>query len=130
MATRKTLAERCKSTLKSMKARARKDGDEIHFTVEDLLTRVPEHCIWCRKRLTPAIINFDHLKPLARGGDWSLDNILAICASDNRRKGTLTDIEYRLLLRKLDELTDALGDDYLKKNVLKRLSAGAAWIHS
>lgn len=113
-----------------MKARARKDGAEVEFTAEELETRVPERCIWCGKKLTPAILNMDHLVPLARGGDWSLDNILGICASDNRRKGTLKDSEYRLLLRKLDELTDALGDDYVKKNVLKRLAAGGAWIHS
>lgn len=113
-----------------MKARAKKDGAVIEFTAEDLEDRIPEKCIWCGQRLTPAIINFDHLKPLARSGDWSLDNILAICAPDNRRKGTLTDSEYRLLLHKLDELTDALGDDYVKKNVLKRLAAGGAWIHS
>ena len=113
-----------------MKARARKDGSAIAFTAEDLEAKVPEKCVWCLKRLTPAVINFDHRVPLARGGGWSLDNIEAICASDNRRKGTLTSDEYAKLLQKLNDLTAELGDDYVMKNVLKRLAAGGAWIHS
>lgn len=129
---RKTLLERCKSTHKSMKARARKDGASIVFTAEDLEQKVlnQEHCHWCQKKLTPATINFDHEVPLARGGDWSLDNIRPICASDNRRKGTLTSEEYSKLLTKLQELNEELGTTYVSKNVLARMAAGGAWIHS
>jgi hypothetical protein len=127
---RKTLLQRCQSTLNSMKARAKKDGATVEFTAEDLAAKVPETCVWCKKRLTPAILNFDHLLPIARGGSWSIDNILGVCASCNRRKSILDAHEYRQLLRKLSELTEELGSDFVAKNVLKRLAAGAAWIYS
>jgi 5-methylcytosine-specific restriction endonuclease McrA len=113
-----------------MKQRARKDGAVVTFTAEDLIQKVPADCVWCKKKLTPAILNFDHLLPIARGGSWSIDNILGICASCNRKKSILDSHEYRQLLRKLAELTDELGSDFVAKNVLKRLAAGAAWIYS
>jgi 5-methylcytosine-specific restriction endonuclease McrA len=113
-----------------MKARARKTGDVIAFTAEDLVQKAPADCVWCGRKLTPSLINYDHLLPLARGGSWSIDNILGICAFCNRKKGTLNAHEYRQLLRKLAELTEELGSDYVQKNVLKRMAAGGAWIFS
>jgi 5-methylcytosine-specific restriction endonuclease McrA len=127
---KKTLLQRCQTTLSSMKSRARKSGATVTFTAEDLVCKVPASCIWCQRRLTPSVINFDHDVPLARGGNWSLENLFAICGSCNRRKGTLDSREFRKLLQKLQELTDELGSDYVMKNVLKRLAAGGAWIHS
>lgn len=112
-----------------MKARARKDGATIAFTAEDLVCRVPARCIWCQRKLTPAVINFDHEVPLARGGNWSLENLLAICGSCNRRKGTLASHEYRKLLLKLSELTEEFGSDYVAKNILARMAAGGAFIY-
>jgi len=127
---RKTLEERCKSTLKSMRARARKDGAVIALTVADLLTVIPENCVYCKQRITPAILNIDHKVPVSRGGSYDLDNLIGICKSCNSRKSILDAHEYRQLLRKLAELTDELGSDFVMKNVLKRLAAGAAWIYS
>jgi 5-methylcytosine-specific restriction endonuclease McrA len=126
---RKTLFERCKSTLKSMKARAKKDGCVIAFTAEDLVSRVPEHCVWCKRKITPAILNMDHIVPLSRGGSWELDNLIGVCASCNRRKSILDAHEYRQLLRKLSELSEELGSDFVAKNVLSRMAAGAAFIY-
>lgn len=128
---RKSVLERCKSTYKSMKARAKKDGAIVEFVATDLEALVldQELCQWCRRKLTPAIINFDHETPLARGGSWELSNIRPICASCNRRKGTLDSNEYNRLLLKLRELSEELGSDYVARNVLARMAAGAAFIY-
>jgi hypothetical protein len=122
--------QRCQSTLKSMKARARKDGATVAFTAEDLVSVVPERCPWCQKRITPAILNLDHKIPVSRGGTWTLDNLRGVCASCNRKKSVFTDHEYRLVQDKLAELTEELGSDFVAKNISKRLAAGAAWIYS
>jgi 5-methylcytosine-specific restriction endonuclease McrA len=127
---RKTLPERLKSTLKSMKARARKEGAVITFTAEELESVIPERCRWCQKRITPATLNVDHKVPVSRGGSWSLDNLEGICAPCNRKKSILDSNEYHRLLQKLSELTDELGSDFVARNVLKRLAAGSAWIYS
>lgn len=128
MPVRKTLTDRCKTTHRAQKARAKKTGVLIEYTWADLESIVPARCRWCGVKLTPSIINFDHDRPLARGGDWALSNLVAICASCNRKKGTLASEEYALVLTKMAELTAELGSDYVAKNVLARMAAGGAWI--
>lgn len=127
---RKSFADRCKTTHRGQKARAKKFGVEIDYTADDLLEMVPSHCLWCRRKLTPSTINFDHLTPVARGGEWTLDNLAVICGSCNRRKGPLNTTEYGKLLAFLYTLSQELGDDYAARNILARLAAGGAWIHS
>lgn len=127
---KKTLIERCRTTLAGQKRRAKeKYGVVITYTAEDLAAIVPTRCKWCGTKLSPAKINFDHATPLGRGGEWSLDNLRAICASDNRRKGALTEYEYELLLKFLNVVTERTSDEYARKNILARLAAGGAWIH-
>lgn len=121
---RRTLLDRCKSTLKSQRTRARKYGAEIDYTAEQLLALV-SLCRYCGDRITVSQLNFDHRIPVSRGGSWSLDNLAALCARCNRRKGALTEAEYHALLVKLDEL-----GPLVKAAVLKRMAAGAAFIHS
>jgi HNH endonuclease len=125
-----TILERCKTTLACQKRRARtKYGVDITYTAEDLAAIVPPACRWCEKKLTPAVINFDHKTALARGGQWTLENLEAICATCNRRKGALNTDEYKSLLQKLDELAAELNDPFIIKNVLMRMGAGSAFIY-
>jgi 5-methylcytosine-specific restriction endonuclease McrA len=126
---RKTLLDRCKSTLRSQKARAKKYGAYVAYGAEDLVAIVPPACPWCSRKLTPGTINFDHCIPIARGGKWTVENLSAICGSCNRRKGALNVMEYGQLIRFLAEMTQARGDDFAEKNILARLAAGGAWIH-
>jgi len=45
-------------------------------------------CYYCRERFRTTKIHFDHIVPLAKGGQHSLGNICVSCASCNLRKGT------------------------------------------
>lgn len=128
---RKTFEQRVKTTFASMKQRAKKYGDTVEFTASDLLMLLGDkpHCFWCGKKITPAVLNFDHTIPLARGGKWTLDNMAPICGGCNRKKGALTAQEFDFLKRALKRITEITGDEYAEKNILKRLAAGGAFIY-
>jgi 5-methylcytosine-specific restriction endonuclease McrA len=128
---RKTFEQRIKTTYRSMKARAKKYNDVVEFTEAELLTLVSSvpRCRWCGKKITPAILNFDHKLPLARGGRYTLDNMEAIDDSCNRKKGALDEREFELLKRAVAWITRETGSDYAEKNILKRLAAGGAFIY-
>ena len=58
-------------------------------------------CYWCLKPLCLIpqgeieIATKDHLTPTCRGGSDSIDNIVPACFECNRRKGPMTEQEYR-----------------------------------
>jgi 5-methylcytosine-specific restriction endonuclease McrA len=128
---RKTFEQRVKTTFASMKQRAKKYGDTVEFTAAELLSLVVNntHCRWCRVKITPATLNFDHKQPAARGGTWTLANMEPICGGCNRKKGALTEQEFDFLKRALKRITELTGDEYAEKNILKRLAAGGAFIY-
>lgn len=128
---RKTFEDRVKTTYASMKQRAKKYGDTLAFAATDLLALIPGDrlCRWCSRKITPATLNFDHIQPASRGGAWTVENLAAICASCNRRKGALTAGEYLMLTQALADITAATGSDYAERNILKRLAAGGAFIY-
>lgn len=128
MPPRRDLPTRCKTTFSSQKSRAKKYGATLTYTADDLVAIVPERCPICGRKLTPATINFDHKVALTRGGEWTLENLQAICASCNRRKGALNENEYAFLLTALSQMTSLFGD-YAEKNILARIAAGGAYIH-
>ena len=103
--------------------------DIPELAAADLEAIVPEQCKYCERRLTPSEINFDHVVPVSRGGEWAVSNLAAICGSCNRRKGELTHVEYLALLSSLAWITRELGSNFVMANVLKRMAAGSAWIH-
>lgn len=45
---------------------------------------------WCLKKIRrkKALISVDHLKPLSKGGDWSLENMVTACFKCNLIKGS------------------------------------------
>lgn len=132
MAKRRDLLTKCKSTFYSQKSRALKKYNvtALDYRPEDLASIVKEKCEYCGTKLIVSVINFDHRVPVSRGGAWDLTNLSAICAKCNRRKGELTDSEYKNLLYVLKRLETHYGNDFMTRDVLKRLSAGAAFIHA
>ena len=44
-------------------------------------------------------LEFDHIKPVAAGGETSLENLAAVCRKHNRQKGTMSLSEYRDYLK-------------------------------
>lgn len=43
-------------------------------------------CHWCKRRVKPADAHVDHVIPLSKGGDHTVDNLCASCASCNNAK--------------------------------------------
>lgn len=80
--------------------RAREAGAEGGFTVlewQRLVERYDGRCGYCG---VPGPLEPDHRVPLMRGGSDLIANIIPACGPCNRRKGTLTESEFRDRLRR------------------------------
>jgi len=84
--------------VKSNAYRARARAAEGQFTSAEWRALVQSHegkCAYCGG-LGP--LEVDHRTPLSRGGTNSIDNVLPACANCNRKKGQLTEPEFRARL--------------------------------
>lgn len=61
-------------------------------------------CAYCGSKV---LVEIDHRIPLTRGGSNLIDNILPACRRCNRRKGTMTEDEFRAFLQR--ERAQGLG---------------------
>jgi 5-methylcytosine-specific restriction endonuclease McrA len=78
------------------------------FTAAEWLALLAHHggaCAYCGSKL---MIEIDHRTPLMRGGSNLIENILPACRRCNRRKGTMTEEEFRAFLQR--ERAQGLGD--------------------
>ena len=70
--------------------------------IDMVLEALGEKCPYCDREMTcknsTDKVSLDHIYPTYRGGGDDIDNLQIICARCNRRKGYLTDREYRSLL--------------------------------
>lgn len=78
--------ERARARMKSSQRRALVAAG---FTGDELRERYDEQCGLCAYCLDPLAGKFeaDHVIPLSRGGDNTIDNIVCACARCNRAKG-------------------------------------------
>ena len=77
-------------------------------------------CTYCGEKIRVSNMSPDHTMPVSRGGGpW---DIQVVCQRDNRRKGPLTDEEYRRVLAFYRTMSPE-AQDYL----FMSLSAGAAF---
>jgi 5-methylcytosine-specific restriction endonuclease McrA len=77
--------------------RAHKLKSEGHYTAaewEALKKKYNYTCLKCHKREPEILLTPDHVKPLAKGGSNSIDNIQPLCFGCNRHKHTRT-VDYR-----------------------------------
>ena len=44
-------------------------------------------CIYCSTTITPWTVEFDHIRPVARGKATTLENLQPVCMKCNRKKG-------------------------------------------
>jgi len=73
----------------------------VPFSRANVYARDDHRCQYCTRRLPPAQLTFDHVVPVARGGQKGWDNIVTCCIPCNRRKGDRTpeEVGFRLLRR-------------------------------
>lgn len=68
-------------------------------TRKNILARDHYMCMYCDKRLPAGELTLDHVMPESRGGASSWSNLVACCASCNRRKADKTPEEAGMMLR-------------------------------
>jgi 5-methylcytosine-specific restriction endonuclease McrA len=79
-------------------------------------------CPYCRESLTPRLVSIDHIQPRSRGGVDSLENIHFTCLSCNLAKGDMTDQEFTIFMKFVDEFPE------IGKRIIRRLKiAGASY---
>jgi 5-methylcytosine-specific restriction endonuclease McrA len=96
------------------------------MTLEGLITRDGDVCVWCGRELWRAELTAEHLLPKARNGRGVPENLAIACRRCNKRRRTKSVAAYVRALRdagerpRLDLLTAAL----------KRLSRSASRAHA
>lgn len=64
-----------------------------------LLSRQKRKCYFCKNLLDETTCEIDHLTPISRGGDNSLENLACCCRACNRAKGAQTEKEFKLWMK-------------------------------
>ena len=67
----------------------------IHAWMQKVRGRPTSICYYCRHRFPSGQIHFDHIVPLSKGGQHSVDNLCVACSSCNLTKGAKTIQEWR-----------------------------------
>ncbi len=97
-----------------------------HFSLplsrRTVLARDHYTCQYCGERLPKAVLTMDHVQPRSKGGETCWENVVAACASCNRRKGGRTPEEARMPL-----LREPRRPRYLALTILEEASAPQAW---
>jgi 5-methylcytosine-specific restriction endonuclease McrA len=76
------------------KRRAKMAGTYITMAqVKELLKRHKGKCYWCGKRYG-SDYHLDHVHPLSKGGEHSIENLCVACPDCNRRKCAKTPLEF------------------------------------
>jgi hypothetical protein len=55
-------------------------------------------------------LEYDHKIPICRGGPHTIENLAVACSKDNRRKGRMTDTEYKEQLKQKEQMLIKTGD--------------------
>ncbi len=87
----------------SVKARMKRlglNGAEIeNLTRQEVIDRDKSICYLCGKTCELHEIHLDHVLPLSRGGYHTRKNLRVSCATCNLDKGSMTEDEYRSVIR-------------------------------
>ncbi len=72
----------------------------VKFSRHNIYARDGFRCQYCRRRLPSTSLTYDHVMPVARGGEKCWENIVTCCVPCNRRKGDRTPEEAAMRLVK------------------------------
>ena len=79
-------------------------------------------CGYCGKRLTIYTIVCDHIVPLSKKGESTVENLQLICKQCNARKGPLNEPDFAILIQLVLELPEDI-----KNYVMKKLAKGSRY---
>lgn len=75
----------------------------VAFSRRNVLLRDRFQCQYCGEEPGAKQLTIDHVMPRSRGGRTSWDNVVTACGECNRRKGSRTPQEARMVLRSAPE---------------------------
>ena len=87
----------CKSIARAQRYRAIRYGLKEHFTASqlfELLASTDYTCMSCGASIDDVVITVDHVVPVSRGGDNTINNIQILCKPCNQKKSD-NSIDYR-----------------------------------
>ena len=120
------LDKRLKNMYSSCKTRDKKYERETHFTIAMLRelakTVIGKPCKYCGELIDHNNISMDHIVPLSRGGNSTIDNLQLVCKRCNIQKDKMLDYEFT----KLKELVNTFTDES-RIYVNKKLSMQGAF---
>jgi 5-methylcytosine-specific restriction endonuclease McrA len=133
VAERKSMREKAKNsafmrkTLSVYNGMKKRAGCDLDFTLERFRETVwlivgAGHCAYCGCRLTVSNLAIDHATPIARGGTFHFQNLVAACKSCNWQKGILTAEEFTKLL-----VAVACFNKEAQADIKRRLTIGGKW---
>lgn len=112
------------ATLKSsLKKRSKEYEVECNITLEEVRNLFYDSygrkCRYCSDKMLVSNMVCDHIYPISMGGGSTCKNLQIICKRCNTRKGSLTDKEYKSILRFLKSKSENM-----RKYVLRKLAKG------
>ncbi len=86
-----SLSIRLPSVLRLLRyVRVKRHHNQVRFTRANIYARDHHRCQYCGQRSPTSQLTYDHVIPVARGGNKSWENIVACCIKCNRKKGNRT----------------------------------------
>jgi len=117
------IMKRAKTTREGLIVRSRKHKVACDITSEQLLKLIYDAygkpCKYCGKTMKIANMAVDHIHPISKGGNSTVENLQIICQTSNRVKGSLEEQNFQILLDWLETVPPEL-----KKDVSIRLARG------
>lgn len=121
--------QRTLNIYKAQVARAQKENRLApDYNIDAFRARVEQalevgECSYTGEKLTVKSFTADHRMPIARGGEFTLDNLAFCTKSANYQKGILSDGEFMQLNEFLNTLSPIAAQD-----IRKRLTVGGKFI--
>jgi 5-methylcytosine-specific restriction endonuclease McrA len=67
--------------------KVKRQHQRVKFSRANIYARDRYRCQYCGLKLPPSQLTYDHVVPVARGGQKNWENIVTCCIDCNRRKG-------------------------------------------
>ena len=121
-----SFAIRLPSIIRLLKYVRVKNHNKVKFSRANIYARDDYTCQYCAKKSPPEDLTFDHVVPVARGGQKRWDNIVAACFRCNHKKGGRTPEEAGMhLVRTADRTSLVAGiSRHLPAQICTRELAG------